>query len=89
MLKLFELFMANPLHSVVATLCAVTLTLHLGLANIEVAMAVVEEQQVVNKSVNEKVFQMNNTLIRIDENLKIVKANQDKHYVLLNNNMEK
>lgn len=81
--------MANPLHSVVATLCAVTLTLHLGLANIEVAMAVVEEQQVVNKSVNEKVFQMNNTLIRIDENLKIVKANQDKHYVLLNNNMEK
>ena len=81
--------MANPLHSVVATLCAVTLTLHLGLANIEVAMAVVKEQQVVNKSVNEKVFQMNNTLIRIDENLKIVKANQDKHYVLLNNNMEK
>ncbi len=81
--------MASPLHSVVATLCAVTITLHLGLANIQVAMAVVEEQQIVSKSVNEKVYAMHDTIIRMDENLKVVKSNQDRNYSLINKSLEK
>ena len=68
--------MVKPLQAVLATLCAVTFSLYLGLSELQVAMAVVHEKQKVVVTVSEKVLGLSNIVIRIDENLKFVKHNQ-------------
>lgn len=85
MIELTKLIMANPLQGIVAAICVCTLTLYLTLGKVQVAVAVINEQQAEDKRVNALVFSMNETLIRIDENLihmnenlKIVKEEQNR-----------
>ena len=53
------------------------------------AQAVMETKQVVNDRNNEVVYAMSITLVRIDENLKVVKENQAKAYGIFNSNSER
>jgi len=76
MIDLIKLIMVKPLQAVLATLCAVTISLYLGLSELQVAMAVVHEKQKVSETVNERVLELSDIVIRIDENLKFVKQNQ-------------
>ncbi len=73
MLELFKTIMANPLHGVVAALCIVVFTTHSGLTNVEKVQAENAVKQVTNDKVNTLVFDMNNTIIRMDENIQDMK----------------
>ena len=73
MLDTFRLVLQEPMQAVVATLCAVTVSLFLGFVGVREDIAVMSEQQKVDILMNEKVMAMSDTLIRIDENVKILK----------------
>ena len=77
MIALFQEFMAHPIRGIVAVLCAVSLATHLGLTEVRLAQATLIEQQLTDKAVNVLVIEMQETLIRIDENVKILK--ESKH----------
>lgn len=73
MVELFKLLMANPLEAVVAALCMLVASIQLGMFSIQEAQAVAEAHQESNNRVHEQVVKMNDSLIRIDENVKIMK----------------
>ena len=73
MLDTFKLVLHEPMQAVVATLCAVVISLFLGFVGVREDMAVMGEQQKVDIQMNEKVMAMSDTLIRIDENVKALK----------------
>ena len=75
MVELFVLALENPLRCVVAVLCVVSLSLATGLFQIKQAVAVIHEQQEFDSYINEKVLNMSDALIRIDENVKFMKEN--------------
>lgn len=81
MIDLLKYFMAKPLNAIVAFLCAGVLSTHLGLFEIKQAMAVVEEQQKVSAVTNQQVLNMNESLIRIDENVKFMKDRLDNAFL--------
>tara|TARA_R110000851_G_scaffold51444_2_gene122138 strand:- start:1193 stop:1459 length:267 start_codon:yes stop_codon:yes gene_type:complete len=84
MTELFKLIMAKPLQGIVAALMAAMIYMFLFVGDMQVAIAVINEQQVIDKQTNATVLRMNETLIRVDENLKIVKENQTAAYGLRN-----
>ena len=76
--------MAKPLQGVVAVLCMLVIANNIGLTQVRVVQAKLSSQSSVNDRLNERtfvankelssqVFEMNETLIRIDENLIAVK----------------
>lgn len=76
--------MAKPLQGVVAVLCMLVIANNVGLTQVRVVQAKLSSQSSVNDRLNERtfvankelssqVFEMNETLIRIDENLIAVK----------------
>lgn len=69
MLELFKAIMANPLHGIVAALCVVVMSLHLGLTNVEKVQAETAVQQQTDDKVNQLVFEMSHTLTRMDTNI--------------------
>ena len=90
MLELFKSVMANPLQGIVAVLCVVVLSTSMGLTDMKVAQASMQEKQVTNERVNELVYRMNDTLVRVDENLihikdnvNLVMKNQQETFILL------
>tara|TARA_R110000850_G_C9877954_1_gene457674 strand:- start:689 stop:955 length:267 start_codon:yes stop_codon:yes gene_type:complete len=84
MTELFKLIMAKPLQGIVAALMAAMIYMFLFVGDMQVAIAVINEQQVTDRQTNATVLRMNETLIRVDENLKIVKENQTAAYGLRN-----
>ena len=78
MVDLFKLFMAKPLNGIIAVLCVAVLATHLGLFEVRLVQATIVEQQKEDKAINALVLSMNDTLIRIDENVKILKQQRDK-----------
>jgi len=75
-MELFKMAMQNPLSFVIVSLCVVTLSLHLGLFEVKVAIAEISKQQEFDSYINDKVLDMSESLIRIDENVKYMKENQ-------------
>ena len=76
--------MAKPLQGVVAVLCMLVIANNIGLTQVRVVQAKLSSQSSVNDRLNERtfvankelssqVFEMNETLVRIDENLIAVK----------------
>ena len=76
--------MAKPLQGVVAVLCMLVIANNVGLTQVRVVQAKLSSQSSVNDRLNERtfvankelssqVFEMNETLVRIDENLIAVK----------------
>ena len=78
MVELFRLAMAKPVNAVIVILCLAVVTLGTGMVSLQVAMAVIEEKQTVNETYQVKFGKMNDTLIRIDQNLIDVKASINK-----------
>ena len=76
MVELMKLVVTKPLQAVVTLLCAGSLTLHIAMTEMKMAMAIVQEKQEVATLTAEKVIQMSDMLIRVDTNLSIVKQNQ-------------
>jgi len=73
MIDLVKLVLAKPLNGIVATLCVIAISTHLGLFEVKQAMAIVQEQQKTDAAMNRQVLDMNESLIRIDENVKFMK----------------
>lgn len=73
MFDLVKAIMDKPLQGIVAVLCVVVLTIHLGLTEVKLVQAQVIERQVEYKRIGNLVYTMNETLIRVDENLIRVK----------------
>lgn len=80
MIDLVKYVVAKPLNGIVAALCVVVLTTHLGLFEVKQAMAIVQEQQKIDVAMNSQVLSMNESLIRIDENVKFMKDRLDHAY---------
>ncbi len=78
MLDLFKLAISKPLHAIVAALCVVTITIHLGLFEVRKAVAVIQSREEEDRVVHKLVYRMHETLIRIDENVKVLKQNKEK-----------
>lgn len=78
MVDLFKLLMSKPLEAIVASLCMVVITIQLGIFEVREAQAVLISQQSYNDIVNKKVFAMNETLIRIDNNILNMKEQQER-----------
>lgn len=85
-----KLVVTKPLQAVVTLLCVVTLSLHIAMTEMKVAMALVNEKQeefnVTNDKVFNKVLIMNDTVIRVETVLSDVKRNQEN---LLKRELEK
>jgi len=84
MIEFLKTIMAKPLQGVVAVLCMLVIANNVGLTQVRVVQAKLSSQSSVNDRLNERtfvankelssqVFEMNETLIRIDENLIAVK----------------
>lgn len=76
MVDLFVLLMKKPLEAVVAALCILVVGVQVGLFEVQEAQAVLQEQQKYDDQINTRVIEMDNMLIRIDENVKIMKEQQ-------------
>lgn len=74
MVELLKIALANPANAIIIVLCLATTSLGTGMITMRVAMAVIEEKQTVNETYQAKFTKMNDTLIRIDQNLIYVKA---------------
>lgn len=79
MVELIKLFMAKPLNGIISILCVVVLTTYIGLGEVRLAQATLIEQQKVNGQMNLLVLEMNDTLIRIDENVKLLKQESNRN----------
>ena len=80
MTEIFKLFMAKPSHAVIVVLCIVTLGNYLDLNVVQKVQAIHTVQQKADDEVRTKVLDMNETLIRIDENVKNMKELQTRFY---------
>lgn len=76
MVDLFVLLMKKPLEAIVAALCILIVGVQVGLFEVQEAQAVLQEQQKYDAQINTKVIEMDGMLIRIDENVKIMKEQQ-------------
>jgi len=76
MVDLFVLLMKKPLEAVVAALCILIVGVQVGLFEVQEAQAILQEQQKYDSQINTKVIEMDGMLIRIDENVKIMKEQQ-------------
>ena len=76
MVDLFVLLMKKPLEAVVAALCILVVGVQVGLFEVQEEQAVLQEQQKYDDQINTRVIEMDNMLIRIDENVKIMKEQQ-------------
>lgn len=76
MIDLIKLFMANPINAIIAVLSISVLVNHLGLIDVRVVQATITEQQTIDKTVNTLVFDMRETLARIDENVNLLRGNK-------------
>ena len=73
MFDFFKLALTRPLEGIVVLLCVGYLFMHVEVFEVRKAQAVdviLHSQQV---TINEKVIKMSETLIRIDENVKLIK----------------
>lgn len=70
MVELFKLAIEKPLNAIVVALCAVTFSLHAGLANTSNAVASLETKQLNNDLIHSRVTDMMEIVIRTDENVK-------------------
>lgn len=73
MIDLVKQFMAKPLNGIITVLCVGVLSTHLQLFEVQKVVAVVQEQQKTDIAMNQQVLDMNESLIRIDENVKFMK----------------
>jgi len=76
MVDLFVLLMKKPLEAIVAALCILVVGVQVGLFEVQEAQAVLQEQQRHDEQTNTRVIEMDDMLIRIDENVKIMKEQQ-------------
>lgn len=77
MVELLKLAMEKPLNAIVTALCAAVISLHLGQVAIGTSLAAINEQQKTDKYINEQVLLMKDSLARIDENVNIIKKQQE------------
>ena len=77
MLETMKLLMANPLQAVVTVLAAGTISIGTSLYNVRTEVAVLNNEQVHTTATAVKVDQMGEVLIRVDENVKIIKERLD------------
>lgn len=77
MLETMKLLMANPLQAVVTVLAAGTISLGTSLYSVRTDVAVLNNEQIHNSAVAVKVDTMGEVLIRVDENVKIIKERLD------------
>lgn len=73
MIELFKLFMEKPVNGVLAAICVAVLATHLGLSEVKTAQATIIEQQRNDRELAQLVHKMHITLIRVDENVKLLK----------------
>lgn len=78
MVELLKLAMEKPLHAIVTALCAAVISLHIGQVTIGTAIAAINEQQINSKHTDERVIQMVESIARIDENVNIIKRQQEQ-----------
>lgn len=84
MLDLFKMAIKKPLNAIIAALCTVVLVQSMGLFEVKVAIARIQVEQITDKAMNRQVIKMNDTLIRVDENVKSIKETQKE----LNNKLK-
>ena len=75
MLELFKLAIQKPVNAVIASLCIVVTVQYTELLDVRIAVAEIRVEQETDKNGNDLVFKMNETLIRVDENVGIIKEN--------------
>lgn len=73
MFEIFKLALVKPLEGIVIALCVGYLFMHVELFEVKKAQAVAETHRTEQVQINAQVTEMNNTLIRIDENVKLIK----------------
>jgi hypothetical protein len=77
MIELFKMAIDRPLNAVIVVLCMGAIVAHTKIGIISVAIAGIEEQQVIDSKVNEHVFDMSQALARIEESAKNTKEALD------------
>lgn len=70
MFEFIKLAFTRPLEGIVILLCVGYLAMHVEVFEVKKAQAIIESQRTEQVKINNQVVQMNNTLIRIDENVK-------------------
>lgn len=88
MLELFKMAIQKPLYAIIATLCVVTISQFLELFEVKVAIAEIRVEQVTDKAINEQVLRMNDTLIRVDENVNYIKNSQERTAMYIKREIE-
>lgn len=88
MLELFKMAIQKPLYAIIVTLCIVTITQFLELFEVKVAIAEIRIEQLTDKAVNEQVLRMNDTLIRVDENVNYIKNSQERTAMYIKREIE-
>lgn len=73
MFEFFKLAFTRPLEAIVVLLCVGYMYMHVEVFEVRKAQAIIETQRTEQVKINNQVVQMNNTLIRIDENVKLIK----------------
>lgn len=78
MFDYLKLALVKPLEAIIIALCVGYLLMHVELFEVKKAMALVMHQQADQVKINEHVTRMNDTLIRVDENVKFNRARLEK-----------
>lgn len=73
MFEFFKLAFTRPLEAIVILLCVGYMYMHVEVFEVRKAQAIIETQRTEQVKINNQVVQMNDTLIRIDENVKLIK----------------
>ena len=73
MFEFIKLAFSRPLEAIVILLCVGYLAMHVEVFEVKKAQAVLETQRTEQLKINAQVVQMNDTLIRIDENVRLIK----------------
>lgn len=79
MFELLNVALAKHLHAVVLALCLAVSAASAGLLDVTIDVAVLQEQQVADVLTREQVVELNNMMIRVDENLKLFKDTAHTH----------
>jgi hypothetical protein len=73
MFDIIKLVFTRPLEAIVILLCVGYLAMHIEVFEVKKAQAITAEQHTQQLLINNKVANMSETLIRIDENVKLIK----------------
>lgn len=84
MLELFKMAIQKPLNAIVAALCLMLSIQYSELFEVKVAIAEIRVEQITDKAMNAQVLQMNELLIRVDENVGFIKNNQSMTRLYIN-----